>query len=468
MRKLIYSLLILISLSPVRAEEQLALSSSLAEPAIILSNARNIPITPLYDSTLDTDDLWQRLRGGFAMPYSESSLISRHEQWYAHRPDYVERMMKRAQRYLYYITCEVERRGMPAEIALLPMIESAFNPGAYSTAAAAGIWQFMPATGKDFGMRQNWWYDGRRDIMGATSGALDYLEKLHNQFGDWDLALAAYNWGEGSVQRAQERNRRMGLPTRYASLQMPDETRNYVPKLIAIKNIVANPERYGLNLANIPNRPYFASISTGKHIDVELASQLAEISREEFLALNPAHNRPIILQGNNDFILLPIDKIDLFRNNLENYDKPLVSWQVYRAKKGESLDHLAPRFGLTLEKLKSVNSLSARANLNTGDTLLVPLNSETEESEDKDKFEAVNLHLHPPAPPAKKYALKYPTRGSKFSSLSGHHHASLVSRRVQEAQLRRPAPRFSHIRASTLERNKNHRSAGKKLAMVRR
>ncbi|MFA6970508.1 MAG: transglycosylase SLT domain-containing protein, partial [Gallionella sp.] len=217
MFKLIFPLLLAICTlyTSAHAEDQLALSTSLAEPGIILSNARNIQLKLLYDETLDNGDLWQRLRSGFTMQDNDGPLVAKHEQWYASRPDYVARMMSRANRYLYYITSEVERRGMPGEIALLPMIESAFNPGAYSTSSASGIWQFMPSTGKNFGMRQNWWYDGRRDITGATNGALDYLEKLHNQFGDWELALAAYNWGEGSIQRAQERNRKAGLPINY-------------------------------------------------------------------------------------------------------------------------------------------------------------------------------------------------------------------------------------------------------------
>jgi len=300
-------------------------------------------------------------------------------------------MTDRARLYLYYITEEVERRGMPSEIALLPMVESAFNPGAYSTSRASGIWQFMPSTGKKFGMQQNWWYDGRRDVISATNGALDYLQNLHNMFGDWQLALAAYNCGEGAVLRAQAHNRRHGLPTDYAHLKLLKETRNYVPKLLAVKHIIEYPAKFGLTLQEIPNKPYFAAISTTQHIDVKLAAQLAGISEDEFAALNPAHNRPVILQDNNDFILLPVDKIETFRTNLENYDKPLVSWQSYKPKKGERLDKLAPRFGLSLANLKSVNGLSRRGNISTGQTLLVPLNGEESSSE----FEAFNMHIVP-------------------------------------------------------------------------
>ena len=397
--RLIFSALlaavILATASVAYAEEQLALSTSLADPdaPLTLSTARNIKLELIPGNDPAMNDLWARIRSGFAMRDLDSPLIARHEQWYANRPDYVARMTDRARRYLYYITAEVERRGMPSEIALLPMIESAFNPGAYSTNRASGIWQFIPSTGKTFGMQQNWWYDGRRDVISATNGALDYLQKLHDMFGDWELALAAYNWGEGAVQRAQARNRKSGLPVNYTSLKMPNETRNYVPKLLAVKNVIASPASFGLVLENIPNEPYFAAVSTAKHIDVKLAAQLADISMEEFVALNPAHNRPVILQDNSDLILLPVGAVEAFRANLENYDKPLVSWQAYQSKKGERLDHLAPRFGLSVEKLKSVNSLSERTKVSTGQTLLVPVNGE--DSEADDEFTAFNMHLVP-------------------------------------------------------------------------
>jgi membrane-bound lytic murein transglycosylase D len=208
-------------------------------------------------------------------------------------------------------------------------------------------------------------------------------------FGDWELALAAYNWGEGAVQRAQANNRRRGLKVNYASLKLPKETRNYVPKLMAVKNIIANPASFDLELPEIRNEPYFVAVATTSHIDVKLAAQLADISEEEFIALNPAHNRPVILQDNTELILLPIDKVETFSANLESYDKPLVSWQSYQPKKGERLDKLAPRFGLSLESLKSVNGLSARGNISTGQTLLVPINDEEVSAE----FAAFNMHL---------------------------------------------------------------------------
>lgn len=368
-------------------------------------------------------DLWQRIRSGFAMGELKSPLVARHEKWYASRPDYVERVVERSRRYLHFIVEEVEKRGMPTEIALLPMIESAFNPEAYSVARASGIWQFIPFTGKKYGMQQNWWYDGRRDIISATNGALDYLQKLHDQFGDWELALAAYNWGEGAVQRAQERNRRRGKPANYASLKMPKETRGYVPKLLAVKHIVSDPARYGLALQPIPDRPYFAAVATMRHMDVKLAAQLADISLEEFSALNPAHSRPVILQKSDNVLLLPADKVETFRANLESYSEPLVSWQAYRSKKGEPLDQLAPRFGLSVEKLRLVNGLPPRAMLSDGQALLVPRSGEEADGE----FEEFNTHL-PPSDPLLANAISHTVRkGDTLGSIARRYHVKLAS-----------------------------------------
>ena len=320
-----------------------------------------------------------------------SPLVARHQKWYANRPEYMARMTERAQRYLYFIVEEVEKRGMPTEIALLPMIESAFNPGAYSGARASGIWQFIPSTGKNFGMQQNWWYDGRRDVISATTGALDYLQKLHDEFGDWELALAAYNCGENAVRRAQARNRKLHLPTDYASLKLPRETRNYVPKLLAVKNIVRDPARYNIVLQPIANQPYFAPVVTARHIDVKLAAELADISLDEFIALNPANNRPVILQENADVLLLPVGKVETFQANLERYNEPLVTWQAYQSKKGERLDKLAAQYGLTIEQLRSINGLPPNAKLSTGQALLVPRISDNEQNE----FQVFNTHLVP-------------------------------------------------------------------------
>lgn len=333
---------------------------------------RNVPeaSTP---TTADNVDLLQRIRNGYGMDALQSPFTATHESWYASRPDYIKRMMGRSERYLFHIVEEVQKRGMPTEVALLPMVESAFNPTANSTSKASGIWQFIPSTGKHFGLKQNWWTDNRRDVTAATDAALTYLQKLHAMFGTWELALAAYNAGEGTVQRAIDRNRKKGLPTDYQSLSLPPETRNYVPKLQAIKNIVTNPEQYGLNIASIPDQPYFTKVSVPAKIDVSLAAKLAGVSMEEFAALNPAHNRPVLASADGtQEILLPFGKGEEFSANLASYDKPLVSWQTYQAKRGERLDNISSKFGISLAQLRDVNDISAKGRLKPNQPLLVP------------------------------------------------------------------------------------------------
>jgi membrane-bound lytic murein transglycosylase D len=318
-------------------------------------------------------DLRQRIISGYTMPEVNSAYTGNHEAWYAARPDYVKRMIGRSQRYLYHIVVEVEKRGMPSEIALLPMVESAFNPVASSRTKASGIWQFMPATGKDFGLKQDWWVDNRRDVTAATNAALNYLQKLHGMFGSWDLALAAYNAGEGTVQRAIDRNLKKGLPTDYASLPLPEETKNYVPKLQAIKNIMRQPENYGLNIDAIPNRPYFTRVTAPEQIDAKLAASLADISYEEFVSLNPEYNRPVITEtGSAHEILLPVTAANTFKENLANYNKPLVSWQTYHAKRGERMDKIAQKFGINVSQLRDVNDLSSGKKLSGAQPMLVP------------------------------------------------------------------------------------------------
>ncbi|MCB5184442.1 LysM peptidoglycan-binding domain-containing protein [Methylobacillus gramineus] len=315
---------------------------------------------PANDPELVAFDLWHRIKDGYGMQELQSPYTSTHEAWYSSRPDYMKRMVDRSQRYLYHIVEEVQKRGMPTEIALLPMIESAFNPQALSRSSASGIWQFIPSTGKNFGLKQDWWTDNRRDVRAATNAALNYLQKLYVMFGTWDLALAAYNAGEGTVGRAIERNRARGLPTDYQSLELSDETRNYVPKLQAVKNIMTNPQRYGLNIQTIPNRPYFTKVTAPQQIDARVAAELAEVSYEEFTSLNPEYNRPVLTaSGSVHEILLPISAAETFNSNLSVYDKPLVSWQTYHAKRGERMDNIARRFGIDQTKLVDINGLTA-------------------------------------------------------------------------------------------------------------
>lgn len=343
-------------------------------PSPAAAAAEAIPVAPPPLSR----NIWYRVRAGFALPPIDGKLVSRQEQWYVSNPDYVARMAERSGHFLYHVLEEVERRKMPTEIALLPMIESAYNPTAYSRSHASGMWQFIPSTGKIYGLRQNFWYDGRRDVLAATGAALDYLQKLHDQFGDWTLALAAYNWGEGAVSRAIARNRAKGLPTSYENLAMPLETRNYVPKLQAVKNIVANPGQYGIVLPDIPNRPYFATVTTKRHIDVKLAAALAGMELEDFRFLNPAHNKPVIKADGSETIVLPIERIAAFERNLAAHDEPFVTWQTYTMKRHDEPAAIAKKHGLTLAELKEANGITGKKKFVPGQTLLVPLKSDVE------------------------------------------------------------------------------------------
>ncbi len=337
---------------------------------------------PVMDMALSPspESLWDRIRGGFALPVVDSGLVARHEAWYLNHPDYFQRMIERSRLYLYYIVEEIEKRDMPMEVALLPMIESAFNPVAFSRARAVGIWQFMPATGKQYGLQQNWWYDGRRDVLAATRAALDYLQKLHVQFDDWQLALAAYNWGENGVARAIRQNRAKGKPTQYQHLRMPRETRNYLPKLQAVRNIISSPDLLSIPLEDIPNQPYFTTVSTTKHIDMEIAAQLAEMSIDDFRSLNPGHTRPVIMSNGSRTLLVPIDKADIFSANLEEYDQPLISWQTYTLKKNERPEAVAAKFGITLARLREINGINQHAAIRSGRSLLVPMSDDDDAS----------------------------------------------------------------------------------------
>jgi len=350
---------------------------ALDQPSIISIEPAPTTATPLLKAAESLGDpqrdLWARIRVGFALSELDSALVKENEAWYAKRPEYVERMLDRSKRYMFYIVEEVEKRGMPTEIALLPMIESAFNPKAYSRSHAAGIWQFIPSTGRHFGLSQNWWVDSRRDVIAATDAALDYLQKLHNMFGSWELALAAYNWGEGSVSRAIAKNKARGEPTDYLSLRMPNETRQYVPRLMAIKNLIAAPSNFGIDLGVVPNQPYFAQITLTQHIDVALAAKLSDTTLDEFTSLNPHYNRPVIQAKQPVTLLLPVDKAEVFASNLENYGKPLVSWQPYHAKRGEKLDAIASRHGISSARLKDANGINLkRGRLASNQVLLVP------------------------------------------------------------------------------------------------
>ena len=317
-------------------------------------------------------DLWDRIRRGFAMPDLDTDLVRQQEQWYAKRPDYIQRMTERSSKYLFHIVEELERRNMPTELALLPFIESAFNPQAVSTAKAAGMWQFIPSTGRHFDLKQNAFRDDRRDVLASTRAALDYLQKLYGMFGDWHLALAAYNWGEGSVSRAIARNQRAGLGDTYTDLKMPNETRNYVPKLQAVKNIVASPHALGVELPVVENHPYFQVVDITRDIDVALAAQLADVRVEDFRALNPSAKGPVILAAGTPQILLPWDNATVFQRNFEGYTQVrLATWTAWMAPATMSPAQAAKRIGMSEAELRQANNIPPNRLIKVGSTLLV-------------------------------------------------------------------------------------------------
>jgi membrane-bound lytic murein transglycosylase D len=340
------------------------------------------PLKPIEQATASSQtvatiqppvDLWDRIRRGFAMPALQNDLVRRQEQWYATRPDYMQRMTDRSRKYLFHIVEEIERRNMPSELALLPFIESAFNPDAVSVARAAGMWQFMPATGRDYDLKQNLFRDDRRNVLASTRAALDYLQRLHGMFGDWHLALAAYNWGEGNVGRAIAANQRRGLGTKYTDLNMPDETRNYVPKLQAVKNIVANPDQFRAELPVIENHPYFDTVTVSRDIDIALAAKLADVQLSDFKALNPQLNRPVILAAGTPQILLPWDNAQVFSRNLAAHNSgQFASWTAWTVPTTMSAAEAARRVGMTEAELRSVNTIPPRMVIRAGSVLVVP------------------------------------------------------------------------------------------------
>lgn len=375
--------------------------------------AAGAPTDPLRpEATLNLDDsdaakdLWARVRQGFQLPPLEHELVGQHERYYASRPEYVQRMTARANRYLYHVVEEIERRGMPAELALLPFIESAFNPQATSSARASGIWQFMPATGKDFDLTQNIFRDERRDVLASTRAALDYLQRLHRMFGDWHLALAAYNWGEGNVQRAIKRNQSLGLPTDYLSINMPAETRHYVPKLHAVRNIVAQPEAYNLALTPIENHPYFVSVPIQRDMDVALAARLAALPLDEFKALNPSQNKPVILAAGTPQVLLPYDNAHLFVHNLSKHKGPLATWTAWLVPKTMRPADVAKELGMSESALREVNRIPPKMLVKAGSTLLVHRSEHRERDVSEALADNAMMALAPDVPPLRRMTLK--------------------------------------------------------------
>ena len=374
------------------------------------------------DATRPRADLWARVRKGFRMPELEGPLVRQYVAYYKARPEYLQRVFERSRLYLYHIVTEIERRGMPTELALLPMVESAFNPMAYSRAHASGLWQFIPATGRRFELEQSWWYDERRDIVDSTSAALDYLQSLYEMHGDWHLALASYNWGEAAVSRALARNRRAGRPGAYASLRMPKETRSYVPTLQALKNIIRDPAAYGIELEPIPDEPYFVQVTQTPDMDLQLAAELAEIPVEEFLALNPGFSRPLIRASESGRLVLPSEKLAVFYDNLAKRNgASLVSWRLYRPKRDEKFAPIAGRFGISIAELKRVNGIPRRS-WRMPKVLVVPTRAQAREAS------KLPVMYAPPIPVRGRVGIVHHVRkGDTLTGIAQHYGVSVRS-----------------------------------------
>ncbi|MDE2371613.1 MAG: transglycosylase SLT domain-containing protein [Burkholderiales bacterium] len=416
--------------SPVPLPEPVAPAASApATPEAVVTTVPLQPRTRL-DPADDAarSDLWARVREGMSMPDIDNDLVHKWEQWYAHDPAYVQRMTERGGRYLFYIVEEVERRGMPSELALLPFVESAFNPHATSHARASGMWQFMPQTGRDFELRQNLFRDDRRDVLSSTRAALDYLQRLSAQFnGDWQLALAAYNWGQGNVQRAIDRNRRAGLPTDYLSLQrMPLETREYLPKLQAVKNIIRKPQDYALTLPTLENHPYFMSVPIERDIDVALAARLAGMPLDEFQQLNPQLNKPVILAAGTPQVLLPYDNANRFVRDIALYKGNLASWTAWVAPKTLKPAEAARLTRMNEAELRRINAIPPRMLVKAGSTLLVPRAPESTHDVTEHIADNANLALAPDLPPLRRVTFRAGRRGDTVVAVARRYRVSAV------------------------------------------
>jgi len=340
-------------------------------------------------------DLWYRLREGYELQEHENRNIKALVDYYSARPRYFSHLAKQAAPYLYHIVEEVEERGLPLELALLPAVESTFNPMALSHVKAAGIWQFMPRTGRHFGLKQNKWYDGRRDIIASTNAALDYLEYLYRFFGnDWLNALAAYNYGEGNLARAIRKNKARGRPTDFWSLDLPEETRKFVPKLLALSKIVANPEDYGITLKTISDEPHFTQIDVGKQINLSMAAKIVGLSKRDFKRLNPAFKRSTTAPQGPHCVSVPVGKEDVFRQNIaklaklpalqakskrlsstakvKNRNTKKVRYTKYRIKRGDTLAKIAKRYRISTREIKKLNPRLNSRNLKIGKIVKVP------------------------------------------------------------------------------------------------
>lgn len=385
----------IVSLSAA-AQDELSFEGTVINATEDTQAAEDLPATER--EVASPADIWDRIRRGFQMPAMNTRRAKQALKLYARDPEYIRRVTERAGKYLYHIVEEVELRGMPTELALLPFVESAFQPEALSYAKASGLWQFMPTTGSIYSLQQNLWKDERRDVLESTRAALDYLNRLHTLFGDWQLALAAYNWGEGSVSRAIRRAKARGQKTDYVHLRMPRETAWYVPKLMAVREIIEHPEQYGVTLPDIENSPYFVRITKSRDIDLDTAARLAEMEPEDFKLLNPGFNLPVIVASHNSYILLPIDRVAVFMDNLASWvdtGKPLSSWALYHTQAGETLLDVANKTGMTEDDLRRINRIPRGRRILAGSALLVDAGGQDAPAISEDELNA-SLKLSEP------------------------------------------------------------------------
>ncbi len=358
--------------TPVQNQKSVNLETSLTQAEEEKNCNSSAELIGEYQAA-DYEQLWDRIRAGYRLTHIQHPRIDKHFRWYAKNKKYMLRVSQRASRYLHYIVEELEANNMPLELALLPIVESAFDPFAYSHGRASGMWQFIPGTGKIYGLKQNWWYDGRRDVKASTGAAIRYLSHLHKRFdGDWMLALAAYNSGSGNVSKAIRRNKRAGKPTDFWSLKLPRETRAYVPQLLSIAKLVGAPAKYDITLANIPNSPFFSEVAISSQIDLAQAAELAEIEMDDLYMLNPGFNRWATDPDGPHSLLLPIDKAQGFISRLNAIPtEERTGWQRYKVKNGDSLIRIAKRFNTSVAVLKSTNGLRGNR-IRKGQKLLIP------------------------------------------------------------------------------------------------
>ncbi len=393
--------------------------------------ARALSVAPPVDwqqprapAAAQHEDIWERIRAGYKLQeqFDSNPRIERQRVGLASRPASIQKIAERSGPYIHYIVERLEEHGMPLELALLPMIESAYDPHAYSHAHAAGLWQFIPSTGRHFNLRQTNWYDGRRDIMASTNAAISYLKRLHDMFnGDWLLALASYNAGEGTVSRAIERNQRNGLPTDYWNLPLPKETQDYVPRLLAVSQIIQTPDSYGVSLAPIANEPYFEKVAIRHQLDLARVAALSEVDEDELYQLNPAFKHGITLDGPRH-LLVPVDKAESLSERLaELQPDSLVQWQRYQVRSGDNLQGIANRHNITVSTLRDINRLSGHR-LRVGQALLIPQSAARSALHEPSPRPSAVSQARPTVPATRSYRVR---KGDTLWQIAQRHQVSV-------------------------------------------